>query len=130
MHADSTGLTCLVDGPGVRSPAWSPDGARISYIQNGAVRVMNADGSGQRTMTPTSSWGGQASGLSWSPDGARIAFSRRQPVRRERRRPPTGMKLVHQYPDAEIVHPAWAPDGRIFFDRHIDDADENADLLR
>lgn len=35
---------------GYKSPVWSPDSGSIAYIENGEIRVMNADGSGKRTI--------------------------------------------------------------------------------
>jgi TolB protein len=39
-----------LEGPDT-SPAWSPDGARITWVHGQGIRVMNADGSGQIPVT-------------------------------------------------------------------------------
>lgn len=59
--------------PEVSSPVWSPDGRTIAFLSIGAsreLRVMNADGSGERVIARN------ATPPSWSPDGRWIAFSR------------------------------------------------------
>ena len=62
--------------PAVGPPAWSPDGQMIAFRSgrdgNGAIYVMNADGSGQRKLTRNA--GDSVS--SWSPDGRKITFQR------------------------------------------------------
>ena len=67
----------------VGNPAWSPDGKRLVFVvwnspradpANGrALFVINADGSGERQLTP---WSLKAGGgrLDWSPDGRLILF--------------------------------------------------------
>ena len=51
-------------------PHFSPDGTRIAYISSSySLMVMNADGSGQRQLTPQYSYYGSNAGFDWSPDG-------------------------------------------------------------
>jgi uncharacterized protein (TIGR03437 family) len=59
-----------------RSPAWSPDGAKIAFARTTAttksqIYVMNADGGNPTRITNTSASERQPS---WSPDGTKIAF--------------------------------------------------------
>jgi Tol biopolymer transport system component len=90
MNADGSGQRRLTHNGGRNfNPAWSPDGRRIAFERRlgryqevdwcsgcgGAlffeVHVMNADGSGQRQLTPE---GARNRAPSWSPDGRKIAF--------------------------------------------------------
>lgn len=71
VDSDGSGLRSL--GPG-KSPAWSPSGDRILFVEHvyGALYAMQPDGSG-RTLV----WDGQGAVPylpSWSPLGDRIAF--------------------------------------------------------
>ena len=49
-------------------PAWSPDGTQIAYAQQygGPLHLMNADGTNQRVLTPSRSYGETLA--AWSPD--------------------------------------------------------------
>ncbi|WP_238014174.1 hypothetical protein KZZ52_59290 [Dactylosporangium sp. AC04546] len=51
-------------------PRFSPDGARLAYLHNGTVWIMNADGSGKRQVSDRT-----AGGPSFSPDGSWIAYA-------------------------------------------------------
>jgi Tol biopolymer transport system component len=73
VNADGTGATRLTRATeGDRSPAWSPDSRRIAFIrlhvQQGALWVMNADGSGERGISPS----GYDDSPQWAPDGSMI----------------------------------------------------------
>jgi TolB protein len=50
-------------------PRWSPDGARIAYLSNGALWTMRADGTGKTQVARVA-----AGGASWSPDGRWLAY--------------------------------------------------------
>ena len=49
----------------------SPDGKKIAFVRGG-LRVMNADGSGERELTHNG--GGAVFAPAWAPDGRKIAF--------------------------------------------------------
>ena len=53
-------------------PQWSPDGSRLAVLISGRLEVVEADGSGRRTVASD-----VMSRVSWSPDGRRLAFVRR-----------------------------------------------------
>jgi Tol biopolymer transport system component len=50
------------------APRWSPDGRRLLFQRGGDVRVVGADGAGDRMLVAS------AHDAAWSPDGKRIAF--------------------------------------------------------
>ena len=85
VNADGTGLRTVVDqggaqGPG--SPAWAPDGTRISYAttpgSNGRftfeVWTIGQDGSDPTRVYASDCCIDDWSGPLWSPDGTRVAF--------------------------------------------------------
>jgi Tol biopolymer transport system component len=57
----------------VDSPAWSPAGDTLAFVEADAVHVVAADGSGERRLT---SGPGNSLSPRWSPDGKSIAFER------------------------------------------------------
>jgi hypothetical protein len=67
-----TGATAY-SGPAGNFARFAPDGTRIAFISGGRVTLVNADGTGARTLTPAlSRFLGQ---LAWSPDGRWIAVA-------------------------------------------------------
>lgn len=58
--------------PAYVPPQWSPDGSRLAVLISGRLEVVEADGSGRRTVASD-----VLSRVSWSPDGRRLAFVRR-----------------------------------------------------
>ena len=52
------------------APVWSPDGAKIAYVNRG-IWVMNSDGAGPQQLTTS------GAAPVWSPDGAKIAYVNR-----------------------------------------------------
>ncbi len=61
---------------GTSAPVYSPNGARIAYLDTRTsgvprVMVMNADGTNQTLVTSVT---GTAGGITWSPDGTQLAF--------------------------------------------------------
>jgi Tol biopolymer transport system component len=119
-NPDGNGLADLTATPGVDefTPAWSADGRRLAYQRDGAIWVMNADGSGQTQLTPGSAGGEFANEPAWSPDGHQIAFHRLDSQ--------LGIWIVsdgggleRQLTSVRDESPAWSPDGQtIVAERH------------
>ena len=56
--------------------AWSPDGGKLLYdTDRGGIFVINADGSGERRLTPDTTHRYHAHGFGWSPDGRKIVYA-------------------------------------------------------
>lgn len=72
MDADGKNLTHLTPNSWGHHASWSPDGKQIAYM-NGAIFVMNSDGSGKKNISKGK---GRDSEPAWSPDGRWIAFTR------------------------------------------------------
>ena len=100
-------------------PDWSPDGSKIAYLADthgiadmgnswGDIWVMNADGSGQHSITSGATYYGTA----WSPDGSRIAtldFPSRT-VYTVNASDGSDPQAVHAGPGPQFV-PGWQPRG-------------------
>jgi Tol biopolymer transport system component len=78
VKADGSGLRNLTPKPvgaAYADPAWSPDGRKIAFVSdrdgNSEIYVMNANGSGQRSLTRNPAYDADPA---WSPDGRKIAF--------------------------------------------------------
>ena len=53
-------------------PAWSPDGTRIAFLEDGVLHMMAVDGSDGRSIVPGITSAPEPP--AWSPDGTRLAF--------------------------------------------------------
>jgi TolB protein len=73
MNSDGTNITQLTFGGLNRSPVWAPGGKQIAFLGDGAIYVMNADGT-QQTLIK-SGVDGEALPF-WSDDGKMIAFNK------------------------------------------------------
>lgn len=56
-------------------PVWSSDGSKIAWVKDGAIWVMNWDGSGKHMLYQPSIYEGGAFGLAWSANDRRLAFT-------------------------------------------------------
>jgi Tol biopolymer transport system component len=70
LPANGQGEARLLVRFGVR-PSWSPDGQKIVFSQQGAIKVIGADGSGLVSLTDPM----LADSPAWSPDEKQIAFA-------------------------------------------------------
>jgi serine/threonine-protein kinase len=73
-----TRLTSTGAGPNSGTPAWMPDGARVSFYANDQLYTRAADASTEPEPLLDESKP-QRFPISWSPDGARLAFAETQP---------------------------------------------------
>src|SRR6476659_6948110 len=129
MNADGSGQRKLVANTAHNevvgsAPAWSPDGRKIAFVsgRDGPFRVeateisvVNADGSGQRTLTRNPA---HDSNPAWSPDGRKITFVRNFEIY-VMNADGSGQTNLTRNPAHDFA-PAWSPDGqRIVFKRRL-----------
>jgi Tol biopolymer transport system component len=116
------------------SPRWSPDGMRIAFVRfnttappskEGAIEVMNSDGSNIRRLT---SFATDAADPRWSPDGTRILFNTYAEATREKSSNLYTMHidgthlvaLTHYTGGAlQAVADDWSPDGKKILYRRL-----------
>jgi len=103
-----------------RGAVWSPDGARLAYVRQGAgacdLMTVSAVGGPPRRLAPCAS---RRARFSWSADGAWLAVSQplegNGPAGRIRLVSPDGTAvrdLTHDRSDFTDASPAFSPDGR------------------
>ena len=102
-------------GPG-SAASWSPDGARIAFLDSGAVSVMDADGGNRRRLGTSLADRRPV----WSPDGRRLALVSGQFGSATLVVVDTGSGTRRELSATAAVNwpPAWSPDGtRIAYTR-------------
>jgi tol-pal system beta propeller repeat protein TolB len=117
VNTDGTGQQQLVaqSGKFTYSPSWSPDGNRIAFVSDGALYVVNANGTGLTSIASDPSGIFQPA---WSPSGTKIAFMkyRKGTNRLEIYTVNANGSGLTQLTnngsnDASDGHPSWSPDG-------------------
>jgi TolB protein len=104
-------------------PTWSPDGSFVAFVKDGEIRVVGADGHGERRLTvraPGLHW--PANSPAWSPDGTTIAFGGTRDIFTVRL---ADRKLTNLTRSQKSwlgnFTPAYSPDGRLIaFARNTD----------
>lgn len=133
MNRDGSEVTQLTfNTTGDFSPAWSPDGLRLTFVSTrdgaGSIYLMHADGGAQRPLIH----GEQSYDHAWSPDNSFIASSTVQSGEQVIiYRTPDGMgasqpDLTSSNPD----HLAWSPDAsKVVFTRGFGDIFDPREII-
>jgi Tol biopolymer transport system component len=104
---DGGGRRVLATATADAAPAFSPDGARIAYVAEDGVHVVDVDGGAAIRVAERPGFD-----LAWSPDGTQIAYAAVYPAygRVEVVRADGGGAVATA--EARSSGPAWSPDGR------------------
>ena len=118
MNSDGTDQTRLTYSTedGAFLPSWSPNGRQLAFVNITNLldpyydlKVMNADGSNQTTLTAAFSSFPIGISLSWSPDGRKIAFNSAGDIFIINIDGSNLVNLTHSM--AHDGEPSWSPDG-------------------
>jgi hypothetical protein len=119
MAADGTGATVIDPNAEDSGPAFSPDGQTIAFAREGAIFVIDRDGSGLRQVTDDQE--GSDDQPTFSPDGDEIVFTRHYVPPRSNRwtsgiySVPTSGGVIGTVIDGEAPeeNPTFSPNGRL-----------------
>ncbi len=133
VNADGTGLTTLAAAGTpplfIGEPAFSSDGAKIAYVQDSDIYVMNSDGSNKINITNNNFMIVERN-PSWSATG-RIAYERDSKIWTIN---PDGSNQTHfsAITQSSPLAPAWSPDGReiVFANDKEDGATGNFEIFK
>ena len=115
--ADGTNLVRVTQDGGIPGD-WSPDATQILFFrdESNSLVIVNADGTGERELTPDDVIVECCWGYRWSPDGSRILFPDENGVLWLINS--DGTDLTQLFVDESVQHvrrnaitPTWSPDG-------------------
>ncbi len=86
--------------------SWSPDGSQIAFAAEGAIYIVNSDGTERRLVVPA-----PAAAPSWSPAGDEILFSRSGDLYVVQL-DGSGLTRLTESDLRNETFPRWSPDGR------------------
>ncbi len=104
----------ITNGVNQGTPAWSPDGKKITFSSNQGIWIMNADGSNQKQVFDSVIWDGEPS---FNDDGSKIYFASEyvSPIYSKfisiHLVDSDGLNRVQLTKNADIRAPAMSPDG-------------------
>lgn len=104
MNADGTAVTNLMPSfeRSLSDPEWSADGTMIAFTDSFSIYVVNADGSGVRSLAAGKS-------PTWSPDSSRLAYATLNSVRVVNADGSGDRLLAGGF--RELWEISWSPDG-------------------
>lgn len=100
------------------SPAWSPDGATLAFVQESAdetpryLATISADGTAVERLEPLAGRPGGIGPQAWSPDGTQLVFASQDGIY-VMNADGTGVRRVTRYEGDHAcfdLHPSWSPD--------------------